>query len=236
MLLNIFGFLGVAFFPAILAAIGGHLATLTISDQHSKRLAIRGIWVLAGIGIVLAGLQQILAYHSDKEHDEKTAKLQSTATGLETTLDTTLQRQEYMRGQLESISVMVGKVGEKSSDPVVGQLASAIGKISERQAIDARTLILSAAEPQTQIRLDQQSLGSPHGLAIVVNSPWHGSTWPPVSVAVVDACTPALDGSFTAVMDAPSSTYAAAVAVGTGATTGSSHVPLYCDGVAWRVH
>ena len=131
MLSYIIGFLAVAVFPTALALFGGHLATLAIADFHKRRLAIGAVWGLAILGIVFAGLQQIGSYRSDQEHDAKVSELQRTANGLQGTVNTSLQRQEYMRGQLESIGLMIGKVGEKSTDPVLGQLAGAIAKMAD---------------------------------------------------------------------------------------------------------
>jgi len=117
----VIGFLAVAVFPLALAGYGGHLATLALADGTKRRRALILVWGLAALGVVFAGLQQIEAYRSDKEHDASQDTLKSK-------LDTSLQRQEYMRGQLDSIGLMVGKVGEKTTDPAVGQLAGAIIK------------------------------------------------------------------------------------------------------------
>jgi hypothetical protein len=156
MLSYVIAFAAVALFPTALAAIGAHLATLAINDSKLKFKVILLVWTLAVIGVALAGLQQIEAYRSDLEHDSKISDLQNAANGLQVTANTSLQRQEYMRGQLDSISVMIGKVGEKSSDPVIGQLAGAIAKISDRQSSDARAIVLSAIH--LAIDLDGQPL------------------------------------------------------------------------------
>jgi len=81
------------------------------------------VWVLACCGVLFAALQQIDAYHSDTEHDSKITNLQST-------LNTSLQSEAYMRGQLETIAATIGKLGEKSSDPVTAELASAVAKMA----------------------------------------------------------------------------------------------------------
>ena len=130
MLSYVIGFFGVALFPAALAGIGGHLATLAITDHRARTKVLALVWVLAGLGVMFAGLQQVLAYRSDRENSSKVSELQSTTTGLRGTLDTSLQQQQYMKGQLESISVMIGKVGEKSADQGMRDLASALSKIA----------------------------------------------------------------------------------------------------------
>ena len=112
-----------ALFPTALAGIGGHLATLGVSDPTKKRRWLWAIWSLAGFGVIFAGLQQVEAYHSDTMHDDKIGALQGT-------LNTSLQRQEYMRGQLETIAATIGKASERSSDPAIGQLAQTISKMA----------------------------------------------------------------------------------------------------------
>jgi hypothetical protein len=124
MLPYVVSFLGLALFPLALAGYGGHLATLALTEQKPRRRAIFAVWTMAILGVVFAGLQQIEAYHSDKDHDEKQEALRSK-------LDASLQAQQYTRGQLDSIGLMIGKVGERSTDPVLGQLAGAIVKMTE---------------------------------------------------------------------------------------------------------
>ncbi len=134
MLSYLIAFVAVAVFPTALAALGGHLATLAVLDPKAKRKWIYLVWTLAGLGVLFAGAQQRLSYLSDAEHDKKIVELQDASKGLQSTVNTSAQRQEYMRGQLESIGVMMGKFGEKSCDPAVGQLAGAISKMADGAA------------------------------------------------------------------------------------------------------
>jgi hypothetical protein len=137
MLPYLIAFLAIAVFPLALAGVGGHLAAVALPDQAARRRTyFFVIWGLALIGIVLAGLQQIEAFHSDKEHDAKQELIQGK-------LDTSLQRGEYMRGQLESISLMLGKVGEGQKDPAVSQLAGVIVKMADNaKASSPPTLVV----------------------------------------------------------------------------------------------
>jgi hypothetical protein len=93
MVAYILAFLAVAVFPMALAAIGGYLATLAVPDSKQKRKWLVIVWALAGCGVLFAALQQIEAHDSDVARDSKTTSLQST-------LNTSLQDEAYMRGQL----------------------------------------------------------------------------------------------------------------------------------------
>jgi hypothetical protein len=141
-------FLSVAVFPLALAGYGGHLATLAITDPKGRKQALLIVWGLAVIGVVCAGLQQIEAYQSDKEHDQKQSAVQ-------VKLDTSLQRQEYMRGQLDSIGLMLGKVGEKTPDPAVSQLAGAIIKMADNAKASSPT---ASVLPDLHLRLSYEGI------------------------------------------------------------------------------
>lgn len=130
-------FLSVALFPLALAAYGGHLATLALGEKPRKK-ALAIVWSLAVAGVVTAGLQQVGAYRSDKQHDAAQGDLRAK-------LDQSLQRQqdgslreEYMRGQLDSITIMIGKLGQKDSGrwppAVVTALAALARNASENAA------------------------------------------------------------------------------------------------------
>ncbi len=100
------------------------MATIAIEDERKRRNMKILVWSLAGAGIVAAALQQIDSYRSDKVHEVKQDALQAT-------LNASLQKQEYARGQLDSIGLMIGKVGEKTTDPVLAQLAGAIARMAQ---------------------------------------------------------------------------------------------------------
>jgi len=127
-------FLAVALFPLALAAYGGHLAA-SVLNGNARSKALWTVWILAAGGVILSGLQQFNAYRSDMESEKKQAALQAK-------LQTSLLDAEYMKGQLNSLSVMVGKIGDSRSDPEVKRMAKAIEKIAE-QATNPRTSDLS---------------------------------------------------------------------------------------------
>jgi hypothetical protein len=162
MLTYIVNLLAVAVFPLVLAGYGGHLATLALPDSRDQRRAKLVVWGLALAGVLFSALQQAEAYRSDKEHDEKQAILQSK-------LDTSLQKQEYARGQLDSISVMIGKFGEKSSDPVLGQLAGAIVKMSQNARAASQSLT-APANVRLQVLYNGSELEG-RTISVVANQP-----------------------------------------------------------------
>jgi|SRR6266705_1917859 len=98
--------LSVAAFPLAVAGYGGHLAAKVL-DKPERRKALSVVWVLAVLGVLLAGLQQVLVYRSDRAHELQQAALQAKAEAdqqqLREKLELSLQRQEDVRKQLESI-------------------------------------------------------------------------------------------------------------------------------------
>jgi hypothetical protein len=137
----IVSFLGLALFPLALGGYGGHLATLALPEGTKRKRALWLVWGLASLGVLFAGLQQIEAFRSDKEHD-------STQVDLQSKLATSLQRQEYTRGQLDSISLMIG--GRTGGDPALGQLAAVIGKMADTARLQAPA---SSVIPDLHLRL-----------------------------------------------------------------------------------
>jgi hypothetical protein len=102
----IISLLSVAAFPLAVAAYGGHLAAKVL-DPRERRKALSTVWILAVLGLLLAGLQQWLIYRSDRAHELQQAALEAKADAdqrqLRERLDSSLQRQEDVRKQLDSI-------------------------------------------------------------------------------------------------------------------------------------
>jgi hypothetical protein len=97
-------FLAVAVFPTALAGVGSHLATLAISDHKRRLKVVIFVWVLAGFTMLLAALQQIGAYQSDKKHDAEQAAMQ---TQLKDSAIGQAQMQGQMQGKLDTIGSIV---------------------------------------------------------------------------------------------------------------------------------
>jgi hypothetical protein len=116
-------FLAVALFPFALGAYGGHLAAIVLNGKQKTR-ALWIVWSLASAGVLMAAIQQYNSYRTDKDHDSKQLALQGK-------LDSSLLSQARMGGQLDSIGLMIGKMGEKSGDPGLRTLASAVSKLAD---------------------------------------------------------------------------------------------------------
>jgi len=102
----IINLLSVAAFPLAVAAYGGHLAAKVL-DPRERRKALSIVWVLAVLGFLLSGLQQVLIYRSDRAHELQQSALEARAEAdqrqLREKLDSTLQRQEDVKKELGSI-------------------------------------------------------------------------------------------------------------------------------------
>ena len=82
------------------------------------------------MAVALYGAAQWLTYKSEGVHEQKEVERQTAAEKesgqLRARLDDSLHRQEYMRGQLDSIALMVGKLGKKENSSAMRLLAKAI--------------------------------------------------------------------------------------------------------------
>jgi hypothetical protein len=91
------------------------------------------IWGLAVCCVVLTGLHVFLAYQADRGHEkaqydaEQRHKVEQEQ--LTEKLEMSTRQQEYMRGQLDSIGLMVGKMGDSRNDAGLTKLAAAIEKM-----------------------------------------------------------------------------------------------------------
>lgn len=98
--------LSVAAFPLAVAAYGGHLAAKVL-DPSERRKALAIVWVLAVVGFLLSGLQQVLVYRSDRAHEIHQAALEAKAEAdqqrLRERLDISFHRQEDVQKELGSI-------------------------------------------------------------------------------------------------------------------------------------
>ena len=105
-MIYIISLLSVAAFPLAVAAYGGHLAAKVL-DPRERRKALSIVWVMAVLGFLLSGLQQVLVYRSDRAHELQQSALESRAEAdqrqLREKLDSTLQRQEDVKKELGSI-------------------------------------------------------------------------------------------------------------------------------------
>lgn len=123
-MLYLITFIALALVPLALGAYGAHLAAEVIDNSKHRKNAMLIVWGLALVGVTLAGAQQALVYKSDRQHETDQRQFEENADRKQMDLAKSL---EYTRGQLDSISLMVGKVGE--GDPNMKRLAESIAKM-----------------------------------------------------------------------------------------------------------
>jgi hypothetical protein len=109
---------------------------LTLAPPRRKRKRpIVIIWGLAGLWVAFYGGDQWLMYRSNRMHEQKELERQRAAgkeSGeLKARLDDSLRKEEYMRGQLDSIALMVSKTGNAENNSDMKKLAQAIEKMAE---------------------------------------------------------------------------------------------------------
>ena len=105
-MLYVLSFLSVAAVPLAVAGYGGHLAARVL-DGSQRHKALKTVWVLASLGVLLSGLQQVLVYRADRAHErEQTvmrAQSEKDQQDLRDRLDASLRHEEDVRQELGSI-------------------------------------------------------------------------------------------------------------------------------------
>ena len=105
-MLYILSFLSAAAVPLAVAGYGGHLAAKVLNGPERRR-ALAIVWVLAALGVLLSGLQQVLVYRSDRSREQEQMIMRAQADrdqrDLRDKLDSSLRRQEDVRQELGSI-------------------------------------------------------------------------------------------------------------------------------------
>jgi hypothetical protein len=116
-----------------MAAYSTHLPTAPSDRKRVRPLWI--IWGLAVLALTLYGADQWLMYKSDRVHEQEEMDRQRLAERqsgeLKARLDDSLRKEEYMRGQLDSIALVVGKFAKTENNSDMRQLARAIEKMAE---------------------------------------------------------------------------------------------------------
>ena len=82
------------------------------------------------LGILLVIFSGLRTYDAQQENSKVQKELKSSLADANGKLSQSLMAQEFMKGQLGSIGTLMTKVSEKSTDPVLGQMANAISKLA----------------------------------------------------------------------------------------------------------
>ena len=106
-MIYVINFLAVAAFPLAVAAYGGHLAAKVLS-RPERRKALSIVWMLAIFGVLISGVQQVFIYRSHRDQDSQqiafAARDDRNQQQLKDELHSTLQREEYLRRELDDIA------------------------------------------------------------------------------------------------------------------------------------
>ncbi len=126
-MIYLISFLAAAAVPLAVAGYGGHLAAKVL-DTPQRRRALTFIWVLAALGVLLSGLQQVLVYRSDIAHEREraamTAKAEQEQRQLRDKLDVSLRHEEEVRVELGSIVQYLQKPQPRMSTRELASVAS----------------------------------------------------------------------------------------------------------------
>ena len=105
-MIYLINFLAVAAIPLAIGRYGAHLAAKILGSPE-RRKALSVIWLLAGLGVLLSGVQQVLIYRSDRAMERRQVSLQEKSERdqqlLRDKLDSSLRRQEDVREELGNI-------------------------------------------------------------------------------------------------------------------------------------
>lgn len=131
-----------------------------VLEGRQKAKAKWIIWTLAATGVCVAAIQQNNVYRVDKLNETRQQIIQRK-------LEEATGAQEFMKGQLNTLAVLVGKIGESSGTPsVMKQLAAAIKEINQPAAGESPCSDLIAVSRQERFRVDNSSF--PFGIRFAV--------------------------------------------------------------------
>ncbi|HXJ94038.1 MAG TPA: hypothetical protein VMT20_14410 [Terriglobia bacterium] len=130
-MIYLISFFAVAAVPLAVAGYGGHLAAKVL-DRPQRHRALAIVWVLATLGVLLSGLQQMLVYRSDMAHEREQAAMMAKAEQeqkqLRDKLDVSLRHEDEVRAELGSIVQYLQKPQPRMS---THELANAASKMVE---------------------------------------------------------------------------------------------------------
>ena len=127
----------------MMALLGGIVSVWPPKTRRRETEYVSAFVLLGVVSMVLIVRQSNEAEKAQTQIQEKADRHEKELRGK---LDQSLLSQEYTRGQLDSIGLMIGKLGEAKNNPDMKQLATAIAKMAEN-ASWKRPHILSITAP-----------------------------------------------------------------------------------------
>lgn len=132
-MIYVINFLAVAAFPLAVAAYGGHLAAKVL-DRPQRRKALSIVWALAVLGVLISGVQQVFVYRSRRAEDAQQSAYAErddrNQQQLRLELDRSLEREEYLRKELDDIAHFLRA-------PHPGMNATGVAAVASRMAESA---------------------------------------------------------------------------------------------------
>jgi hypothetical protein len=124
--------------------------------------------------VLLCVVSMFLTVGQSKEAEKKQTQIQDKADRQEKELrgklDQSLLSQEYMRGQLDSIGLMIGKLGEAKNNPDLKQLATAVAKMADNVSWKPPHIIPVTAPNQGNFQIAHKLGCSPISAVIQMTS------------------------------------------------------------------
>ena len=123
------------FFQLALAGLGIYVSLKPQPEKRHSRLI--GSFILLGLASVLIGIWQ--QYQNQQKLIRQENERRTETKNLQDSLNQSRNEQAYMKGQLNSLSLVAGKISQSVSDPGIKQMAGAIEKMA--QSIAQTTLV-----------------------------------------------------------------------------------------------
>jgi hypothetical protein len=133
------------------AVWGGIVSARSIPDGRERNNHIVAFVFLGLIGLAITVWSGLRSYDSQQASNAAQAALRGEVSNAGRRLEQSLQRQEYMRGQLDSIGLMVGKLGQRTNDPALNTVAEAVKRMADVTNQPPRAKLF----PRRHLRLDQ---------------------------------------------------------------------------------
>jgi len=156
----------------MMALLGGIVSVWPPKTRRRETEYVSAFVLLGVVSMVLIVRQSNEAEKAQTRIQEKADRQEKELRGK---LDQSLLSQEYTRGQLDSIGLMIGKLGEAKNNPDMKQLATAIAMMAEN-ASWKQPHILSITAPNPGAFQISHKLGCiPSNAVIQMTSP--GVIW-----------------------------------------------------------
>lgn len=130
---ELFVYILLGFVQGATAMWGGIVSARSLPAGRERTVHVAFFVVLFCVGMSLIVWSGGRAYHAQEANDKAQKKLQADLDAARGKLDQSLLAQEYMKGQLNSIGIIMGKLGDSGS-PALKQLASAVEHMAQSNA------------------------------------------------------------------------------------------------------